>query len=169
MCSRITASSRIPVIFLSALAKDDDIVKGLNRGAVDYVTKPFTPKVLIARINAALRFIDQIRTGSKRSVYDDGYLSINLDQRRVSVDGEGVQLTAIEYKLLTYFCRNANRLLVFTDILENVWGSDYRSNTNYVHIYIWRLRQKIEKDPSQPQYLKSVSGIGYRFEMTDVA
>ena len=163
-CSRITESSKIPVIFLSALAKDEDILKGLNRGAVDYVTKPFDSKVLIARINAALRFIDQIRMEKQTTGYEDGYLSINLDQQRVTVEGVAVQLTTTEYKLLSYFYMHANQVLTFADVLANVWGSEYRSNTNYVHIYVWRLRQKIERDPKNPEYLLSESGVGYRFE-----
>ena len=163
-CSRITESAKIPVIFLSALAKDEDILKGLNRGAVDYVTKPFDSKVLIARINAALRFIDQLRMEKQTAVYDDGYLSINLDQHRVTVEGVAAQLTTTEYKLLSYFFMHANQVLTFAEILEHVWGSEYRSNTNYAHIYVWRLRQKIERDPKNPQYLLSESGIGYRFE-----
>lgn len=163
-CSRITESSMIPVIFLSVLSSVNDIVNGLNRGAVDYVTKPFIPKVLVARINAALRFIDQNRSENPTAIYEDSYLTINLDQQRVIVGGAPVQLTATEYQLLSYLFMHANQVLTFADILENVWGSEYESKTNYVHVYVWRLRQKIEKDPKNPQYLLSEPGTGYRFE-----
>jgi len=163
-CSRIIESSKTPVIFLTALVSVNDIVKCLNLGAVDYVTKPFTPKVLVARIRAALRLVDQITTENPPDVYEDDYLTINLDQRRISVEGVPVQLTATEYKLLSFLFSNANQVLTSADILDNVWGAEYRNSTNYVHIYIWRLRQKIEQDPKNPQYLLSEPGTGYRFE-----
>jgi DNA-binding response OmpR family regulator len=163
-CARITETSNTPVIFLSVLSDVDDIVNGFQLGAIDYVTKPFSPKVLIARISATLRFIDQFREGSRTFVYDDGYLTIHLEQRSVSIQGRTVQLTDTEFQLLSYFVKHANQLLSFEDILVNVWGSEYKTNVNYVHVYIWRLRQKIEMNPSEPQYLLSESGIGYRFE-----
>jgi len=163
-CSRITETSKIPVIFLSVLSGTNDIVNGLNRGAVDYVTKPFIPKVLVARINAALQFIDHKPPENRTTVYDDGYLSINLDQRRVSVEDVAVQLTATEFQLLSFLFIHANQVVTFADILDNVWGSEYKSHANYVHVDVWRLQQKIEKDPKNPQYLLSEPGTGYRFE-----
>lgn len=167
-CSRITDTYKTPVIFLTALAAEDDIVNGLNLGAVDYITKPFTPKVLIARIQAALRFLDQTKSLANTR-YDDGYLGINLADRHITVNGDPVRLTLTEYKLLVYLYSNANRVTTFADILANVWGPEYESSSNYVHIYTWRLRQKIEKDPANPQYVRSEPGSGYRFTTTSSA
>jgi DNA-binding response OmpR family regulator len=163
-CTRITETTQTPVIFLSVLSNANDIVNGLNRGALDYVTKPFIPKVLVARINAALRFIDQMHSETTKTDYSDGYLNIDLGQRRVTVKGVAVQLTITEFNLLSYLFMHADRVLPFADILENIWGTEFLSNVNYVHIYVWRLRQKIEKNPRQPEYLLREQGIGYRFE-----
>lgn len=163
-CSRIIESSKTPVIFLTARTGDTDIVNGLNLGAVDYVTKPFTPKVLIARIHAVLRFLEQVNAGSPAVIYEDDYLKIDLDTRQVSVKGEPVRLTATEYSLLSYLFQHADQVSTFADILEHVWGPAYRSSTNYVHVYVSRLRKKIEQNPRQPRYLLSDAGVGYRFE-----
>ncbi|MDF1515857.1 MAG: response regulator transcription factor [Anaerolineae bacterium] len=162
-CARINETSKTPVIFLSALANTGDIVNGLNQGAVDYVTKPFAPSVLVARIHATLRFIEHLREDNQACTYDDDYLTINVEQRSVHVAGVPVQLTATEFQVMSYFCRHTDELLEYTDIITNVWGDEYKSNTNYVHVYVWRLRQKIEKDPKNPQYFISEPGTGYRF------
>ena len=163
-CSRIIELSQTPVIFLTALARVNDIVNGLNLGAVDYVTKPFNPSELVARIRTALRQVNQMSIENPPTSYEDDYLSIDLDQRSILVARKPVHLTSTEYRLLTHLLTNANQVLTYADILGNVWGPEYRNSNNYVYIYVWRLRQKIERDPRKPRYLLSEPGIGYRFE-----
>jgi DNA-binding response OmpR family regulator len=164
VCARIRQISEVSIIFLTALGKEDEIIRGLDCGAVDYVTKPFSPKVLVARAQAALRRGEPASGPKKRLAYRDDYLTIDLEMRRVLVGGKPVQLTATEYKLLAYLVLNASQVLTFGQILENVWGKAYQDSVNYVHIYVWHLRQKLEAAPRQPQYLITEHGVGYRFQ-----
>jgi DNA-binding response OmpR family regulator len=115
------------------LGQEDETIKGLEGGAVDYVTKPFSPKLLLARAHVALREAAYIAPGETASSYNDGYLSLDLAQRRVLVEEKPVKLTPIEYRLLAYLFQNAGRILTFNEILERVWGVEYRNNTNYIH------------------------------------
>jgi DNA-binding response OmpR family regulator len=163
-CARIQDISSVPVIFLSALARPQDIARGLESGAVDYVVKPFSPQVLLARVRAALRRVTAAapREGPRR--YDDGCLVVSFDENRVLLQGKQVLLTSTEYRLLAYLCQNAGRVATYSEILHNVWGWAYRNSVNYVHVYVSHLRQKIEPDPSQPAYIHCERGIGYRFE-----
>ena len=164
VCARIRQLSDVPIIFLTALARDEDIVRGLDCGAIDYVTKPFRPKVLVARAQAALRRTEIASGRSKLPSYRDDYLTIDLEARRVLVCGEPVKLTATEYQLLAYLVENAGRVLTFQQILENIWGWEYQDSINYVHVYMWHLRNKLEEDPKNPRYLLTEHGVGYRFE-----
>ena len=166
ICRQIRQLSDVPIIMLTSLNKEDDVIRGLDIGAVDYVTKPFSPKILAARIRTALRqtFLAAPLETPKKIAVEDEYLSIDLDEHRVSVNGEPVKLTKTEFRLLAYFVQNIGLILTFTQILENVWGWDYQDSIQYVHVYVSRLRQKIEPDPQQPRYLITEYGIGYRFE-----
>ena len=159
----IRAFSEVPVIFLTALGTERDMVHGLDMGAVDYVTKPFSPSVLVARIRAALRKAAGGTDMDLSPSYRDDYLNINLDQGRVLVKDQPVHLTKMEFQLLCYFVENSRRLLTFQQILNVVWGSAER-NIDYVHVYISRLRRKLEENPKSPQYFQTVHGLGYRFE-----
>jgi two-component system KDP operon response regulator KdpE len=166
ICRQIRQLSDVPIIMLTSLNKEDDVIRGLDIGAVDYVTKPFSTKILAARIRTALRqtsLAAPLETKKKIAVEDE-YLSIDLDEHRVSVNGEPVKLTKTEFRLLAYFVQNIGLILTFTQILENVWGWDYQDSIQYVHVYVSRLRQKIEPDPQQPRYLITEYGTGYRFE-----
>lgn len=164
VCTRIRQISDVPIIFLTALNGENNIVRGLDYGAVDYVVKPFGPKVLVARVQAALRQAETTSRLKKAPAYQDDYLTIDLDTRRVFVCGEPVKLTATEYQLLAYLVQNANQVLSFQQILETVWGSEYDDSVNYVHVYIWHLRNKLEEDPKAPRYLLTEHGVGYRFQ-----
>lgn len=164
ICTRFLELAHVPIIFLSALGQEHEIIRGLESGAVDYVTKPFSPKLLLVRAQVALRRIAQSPPSNKVTSYDDGYLSLNLEQRRVLVKKKPIKLTVTEYRLLTYLFQNADRILTFQKILEHVWGWEYRDNINYIHVCISHLRRKLEADPNQPRYLHSERGIGYRFE-----
>jgi len=163
-CRILRQFADVPIIFLSVLDNEHDIVRGLDCGAVDYVTKPFDPEVLLARARAALR---AGRTGSKKRrvvLCGDGYLSVNLDARRVLVDGEPVRLTATEYRLLAYLLKNAGRVLTHEQILGHVWGGGGCGSVEDVRVYVSHLRHKLEQDPHDPRYLLTEYGVGYRFE-----
>lgn len=155
-----------PVIFLTALGKENDIVKGLDLGAIDYVTKPFSTSVLLARVRAAFRQASQTSGNieDNSSTYNDGYLSVDIEQHAVLVRGNTVKLTSTEFRLLAYLFQHAGRMRTFKQILNNVWGEEYQSNIEYIHAYAWRLRKKLEEDPRNPIYLLTEHGLGYRFE-----
>lgn len=162
---QIRQLSDAPIIMLTSLNKEEDIVRGLDYGAVDYVTKPFSPKILAARVRAALRQTIKEPTAiqAKSATFDDGYLTIDLTKHLVTLNDMPLKLTKTEYRLLAYMVENAGLLLTFQQILENVWGWEYQDSIHYVHVYVSRLRQKIEPNPQNPQYLLTEYGTGYRF------
>jgi DNA-binding response OmpR family regulator len=160
VCGRIRQVCDVPIIMLTVLKEDSDVVRGLDLGADDYVPKPFSMNVLLARARAALRRAMPPSTGA----YSNGYLTIDLDERRTLVRGQLVRLTATEHQLLAYLFQNADRVLSYQQILENVWGWEHHGDVNYVHVYISRLRKKLEKDPNNPQYLLNERGVGYCFQ-----
>ncbi len=160
---RMLEMADVPIIMLTSLSDDEDMIRGLEQGAIDYVTKPFSPRVLAARARAALRYAPA-PTSPRNDVYRDDYLAIDLHGKRVLVDETPVKLTKTEYKLLVYLFQNAGRILTFQQILEQVWGWGYQDSVEYVHVYASRLRQKLERDPKNPRYILTEYGIGYRFE-----
>lgn len=152
-----------PVIMLTAKGEENDKVHGLELGADDYVTKPFSPRELTSRIRAVLRrgsFSDQTDTG-KISV--DDRLQIDFDRHEVWVDGALVQLRPTEYRLLYHLVKNAGWVLTHDQILSKVWGYEYEDEPHYVRLYVNYLRKKIEKDPANPRYILTERGVGYRF------
>ncbi|MCB9444314.1 MAG: response regulator transcription factor [Ardenticatenaceae bacterium] len=159
---RILELADVPIIMLTSLRDDADVISGLDRGAIDYVTKPFSPKVLAARARAALRHASMPRPQTQNT-FQDKRLLIDLDHNRVLLEGEPVKLTKTEFKVLTYLVQNAGHILTFQQILEHVWGWEYQDSIEYVHVYVSRLRQKLEEDPKEPRYLLTEYGIGYRF------
>ena len=163
-CQRLRELSEVPIIMLTALNQTDSIVRGLDHGADDYVTKPFANRVLLARARARLRRAELSAPGQKPLVYDDGYLAIDLDRRRVRADRRPVELTPTEYSLLAYLLKHASRVLTHEQILERIWGPECLDSTHYVHVYVHRLRQKLEQDPEHPRYILTEPGVGYRFE-----
>jgi two-component system KDP operon response regulator KdpE len=163
VCRTIRRRSSVPIILLTALSQANDVVRGLDAGADDYVTKPFDRDILVARARAVLRRIDSKPDQVGQDVYDDGYLMVDLERRQIAVDGEAVQLSATEYDVLRYLMQKTGRVCTFAEILEDVWGTEYRYSDEYVHVYIWHLRRKLEKDPKDPRYLISEHSIGYRF------
>jgi len=163
VCRRIREVSDLPVIVLTARGQEADKVRGLKMGADDYVTKPFSLKELEARIQAVLR-----RSGPPTPRHSDvSYISrdltIDFDGWQVTRAGKPVDLTATERRLLVFLAENRGRILPTARILEQVWGPEYVNEAEYVKLYIWRLRQKIEPDPNQPIYILTERGIGYRF------
>ena len=164
VCQHIRQSSDVPIIMLTSLGHEKDVIRGFNEGADDYITKPFNGNILRARIQALLRRAEIPKDTQKLNIYSDDYLTIDLSQRRVLVDGKPVKLTGTEHRLLAYLIQNAGKILPFHKILENVWSYEYREKTDYVHVYMWHLRKKLERNPKSPKYLITEHGIGYRFE-----
>ena len=161
VCRQIRRESDIPIVLVSALEHSEMIVKGLSCGADDYVTKPVERRVLQARIRAVLRRADPARR--QLPFYSDGYLSVDLVERQVRVRGAVVRLSPTEFRLFNYLFLNAGRVCTFSDILVNVWGDQYQDAPQYVHVYISRLRRKLEKEPGRSEYLLTEFRIGYRF------
>jgi len=161
-CQRLREISSAPILLI-AQGTEEDIVRGLDYGADDYLTKPFRSEELLARIGVLLRRAALPPPVDLTATYSDEYLTMNLAERLVTVQGKLVRLTRKEHLLLTCLLQNAGRVLTYSQLLERVWGQEYTDDVDYVRVYIWRLRQKIEKNPGQPQYLLTEHGIGYRF------
>jgi two-component system KDP operon response regulator KdpE len=155
--------SNVPVIMLTAKGEEDDRVKGLELGADDYVTKPFSPRELVSRVRAVLRRVDSSSTESPDVIEVDERLKLDFAKREIWLDGELVKLRPTEYRLLYHLVKNAGWVLTYDQILSRVWGYEYRDEPHYVRLYINYLRQKIEKDPSNPVYILTERGVGYRF------
>jgi len=162
VCKRIRTVASTPIIMLTAQGSEDAIVRGLDIGADDYVTKPFQLKPFMARVRANLRRASA-QPASESVTYQDDYLSIDLEHRKVTVAGEGVKLTPTEFKLLATLVRNRGRILEFRQLLEQVWGFEYIDDIDYLRVYIWHLRRKIERDPKNPVYLLNELNTGYTF------
>ena len=197
ICERIRQVSEAPLIFLTALNQEKEMLRGLALGADDFLTKPFNPEILLARARTILRRT-QRANGSKGSngtdghhgnnggnghngtygkngnggagsfAYHDGYLSIDIERHEVLIRGKRVKLTPIEFRLLVYLARNAGKLLTFDRILANVWGSEYQGSMDYVHVYISHLRRKIEAGTDDSRYILTVHGEGYIFEKQEL-
>jgi len=166
-CSRIREITDVPVIMLTGKQKsEEDVVRGLDCGADDYLIKPIGNKELVARVRAVLRRADlPPSVGAKKEIaYSDGFLTVDVAERKVIVNGERVRLTPIEFRLFALLLENAGRILTHQQLLEKVWGWEYVDDLDHVRIYIWHLRQKIEPDPAQPRYIMTESGVGYYFQ-----
>jgi two-component system KDP operon response regulator KdpE len=163
VCGRIRQFSAVPIIMLTALAQEADLIKGLSLGADDYVTKPFSIEVLMARVRAALRRSMLAEQGGHGSIYENGELRIDFERERVWVGEREVSLTPLEYRLLYELVQQAGRILVPEYLLEHVWGEAYVGDNALLRQVIYRLRHKIERDPSDPQYIQTRLGSGYVF------
>ena len=163
---KIREKSGIPIIILSAKSEDSDKVIGLVVGADDYITKPFNPLELIARVKSQLRRYTKLGTmaGQKSNVYTVGGLEVNDDSKEVTVDGESVKLTPYEYKILLLLVKNQGRVFTIEQIYENVWEEEAIAADNTVAVHIRHIREKIEINPKEPRYLKVVWGVGYKIE-----
>jgi len=155
--------SQVPVIMLTAKGEEEDKVKGLELGADDYVTKPFSPRELVSRVKAVLRRGATFEEEDNGVIEIDDRLKIDFGRREVWVDDELVKLRPTEYRLLYHLVQNAGWVLTHDQILTKVWGYEYRDEPHYVRLYINYLRKKIEEDPSDPEYILTERGVGYRF------
>lgn len=163
--TKIREIRNIPVIMLSAKSEDTDIIMGLNMGADDYITKPFKPLELIARVKSQLRRYTSLGGATDRQdLYKTGDLVIDDERKEVTVDGELVKLTPVEYKILLLLTQNAGRVFSIEAIYENAWNEPSFNPENTVAVHIRRIREKIEIDPKNPKYLKVVWGVGYKVE-----
>lgn len=163
---KIRENSSIPIIILSAKSEDSDKILGLNIGADDYVTKPFNPLELVARVKSQLRRYTQLGNASdnNQEIYQVGGLAINDDLKEVTVDGEQVKLTPIEYNILLLLVKNQGKVFSIEQIYENIWNEDAIGADNTVAVHIRHIREKIEINPKEPRYLKVVWGVGYKIE-----
>ena len=170
VCERIRELSLIPIIMLTARSEPEEIIKGLELGADDYITKPFNGDVLIARVRANLRRADTANMPDDGAFndnapdYQDEHLELYFDQRRILIDGEQTRLSPTEFRLLELLIETSPRVTPYRNILETVWGFEYIDDINYLRVYIWHLRNKIELDPKDPLYIVNELGLGYRFE-----
>ncbi|RPI86710.1 MAG: DNA-binding response regulator [Chloroflexi bacterium] len=162
VCEQLRQFTEVPIIILSVRSNESDKVKALDHGADDYLVKPFGTEELLARLRVALRHLVKSK-GEPETVITSGDLVIDLTRHLVSRSGNEVKLTATEFNLLAYLASHANRVLTHQNILNHVWGIEYRDNVEYLRVFMSQLRKKLETDPKQPVYLISEPGIGYRF------
>ncbi|MFE2729384.1 response regulator [Kitasatospora sp. NPDC059327] len=155
--------TRVPIIVLSARHASDEKVEALDAGADDYVTKPFGMDELLARMRAALRRAEPVAGEDDSLVVTDSF-TVDLAAKKVNRDGADIRLTPTEWHLLEVLVRNAGRLVSQTQLLQEVWGPAYRTETNYLRVYLAQLRRKLERDPSHPRHFITEPGMGYRFE-----
>jgi two-component system KDP operon response regulator KdpE len=163
VCRRIRRLSNAPIIILTVLDQQESAIRGLALGADDYITKPFRPRLFLARVRVALNRIQQPAAVAETAGYDDGYLKIELHARRVFAGGAPVTLISTEFALLTLLLRNADRVCTFDQIINHLWGESGQGSFELVHLLISQLRKKIEPDPQAPWYLLQERSLGYRF------
>jgi len=161
---KIREVSTVPVIMLTVRGEEIDKVKGLDLGADDYITKPFSPRELVSRVKAVLRRVEMPSPVPKTEIRVDDNLSIDFSRCRVIVRGKEVHLRPTEYRLLYHLVSNAGRVFTHETLLRKVWGYEYRDEDHYLWLYITYLRKKIEEDPKHPKYILGERGIGYRFK-----
>lgn len=159
----IRSISTVPVIMVTAKGEEEERIHGLELGADDYVTKPFSPRELVSRVRAVLRRTEMTSESTHGIIEVDDRLKLDFDRHEVWLDGELVSLRPTEYRLLYYLVQNAGWVVSHDQILTNVWGYEYQDQPHYVRLYINYLRQKLEKDPADPKYIMTERGIGYRF------
>lgn len=163
VCRRIRELSDVPIIILTARVQEDERVRGLKLGADDYVVKPFSLKELEARLEAVLRRTREAKPIKEGIIFANAELVIDADLMTVTREGKPLDLTPTELRLLFLLAENKGRVLTHRQILENIWGSEYGDELDYVKLFIYRLRRKLEVDPEHPRYILSERGIGYRF------
>lgn len=162
VCKRLRQESSVPIIILTAKSDEKDVLHGFQLGADDYVEKPFSFAILEARISAVLARSGKANANDNTLVSEE--LMINFERRRVTLEGEQIELTPTEYRLLEILAQHANRTVPVSKLIKEVWGSDYTAEDRYVKQFIWALRKKIEIDPNEPKHLVTHRGYGYRFE-----
>lgn len=164
VCSYIRQFSDAAIVMLTASGNEGDKIRALDTGADDYLTKPFGIGELMARVRAVMRRVSQAETRSVRQEeVSSGELTVDFEHRRVTLKGEPVKLTPTEYSLLEQLVTHPDKVLTHRELLSTVWGAEYRDETEYLRVYLGRLRRKLEDDPANPRYLLTEAGVGYRF------
>lgn len=163
VCRQIRAQSQVPIIMLTAKDSEVDIVVGLELGADDYVTKPYSTRELLARMRAVMRRRTDV-DGETDAVLESGDVRMDLERHTVAVRGEEIAMPLKEFELLEVLMRNAGRVLTRGQLIDRVWGSDYFGDTKTLDVHVKRIRTRIERDPSNPVMLVTVRGLGYRLE-----
>jgi two-component system KDP operon response regulator KdpE len=161
---RLREWSKVPVIILSVRDRENDKIAALDAGADDYVTKPFSPGELLARVRTALR---RAQPENANAIFRTGDIEVDLASRTVRKNGHEIKLTATEYSLLRLFVQNAGKVLLHRQILREVWGPSYEAQTHYLRVYMAHLREKLESNPTKPQFFITESGVGYRLVQRD--
>lgn len=169
VCQKIRQVSNAPLMVLTALDHEHNMVQALELGADDFLPKPFTPQILLARARALLRRGTHQNGQPPAFKYNDGHLTIDTERHQLLIKGKPVKVGPTEFRLLVYLERNAGKVLTYEQLLTNVWGEGYRGNVDIVHVYISMLRSKIEKSSRSPCYIQSVHGVGYIFERQNSA
>ncbi|MEU1685878.1 response regulator transcription factor [Micromonospora sp. NPDC005707] len=164
VCRQLRQRSHVPIIMVTARDSEIDKVVGLEIGADDYVTKPYSPRELVARIRAVLRRQSADATESGAPTLAAGPVRMDIERHVVTVDGAAVQLPLKEFELLELLLRNAGRVLTRGQLIDRVWGADYVGDTKTLDVHVKRLRSKVEPEPSAPRYIVTVRGLGYKFE-----
>ncbi|GAA5032898.1 response regulator [Microbacterium fluvii] len=164
VCRQVRATSTVPIIMVTAKDSEVDIVVGLELGADDYVTKPYSARELLARMRAVLRRHVQSVDDLDERVLDGGRVVLDVDRHTVVVEGAEVSMPLKEFELLEFLMRNSGRVMTRGQLIDRVWGSDYFGDTKTLDVHIKRIRSRIEKHPAEPEMLKTVRGLGYRFE-----
>ncbi len=163
VCEMIRKDSAVPVLMLTAKDEEEDVVQGLDAGADDYITKPFSPKEVMARVRAHLRRYNEQVSSATSNVLDCGHLRIDRDRYQAFVDGEDAGLTRREFELLTYLAEREGKVVTRKQLLEEVWGYQYYGDVRTVDVTVRRLREKVETDPSDPSLVVTRRGVGYIF------
>ena len=160
---RIREQSAVPIIMLTAKGEEDDRVRGLELGADDYITKPFSPRELVSRVRAVLRRTETESSLASGMIEVDDRLKLDFNRREIWINDKIVQLRPTEYRLLYHLVQNAGWVITHEQLLTKVWGYEYRDEPHYVRLYINYLRKKLEEDPANPKYILTERGVGYRF------
>lgn len=158
LCKELRKKTQIPILFISARTSDDDQVIALNIGGDDYIQKPYSLSVLLAKVKAVLK-----RYGQSSDIYDDGWLHIELGAKTLTVQGNPKKLTALEFRLLTYLVKNENRVVSKQELFENIWEDKFTGDGT-LNVHIRRIREAIERDPGTPEYIITAWGDGYKFQ-----
>ena len=167
VCRQIRTKSAVPIIMLTAKDSEIDKVVGLELGADDYVTKPYSSRELIARIRAVLRRGELVDSSAEVGILTVGPVRLDIDRHIISVNGLPISLPLKEFELLEFLMRNSGRVLTRMQLIDRVWGSDYVGDTKTLDVHIKRLRAKIEKDPANPEFIQTVRGMGYKMERSN--
>lgn len=163
VCQRVRELTDVPIIMVTSLDREEEMVRGLELGADDFVSKPVSPAGLVARVRAVLRRARASRQPDTDLLYDDGRLRIDVVKHEVSLAGEPLELTPTEFRLLATLAGAPNRLHTYAGLLTEVWGPEYADDIDFLRVYVWRLRKKLESGPDSPRWIENERGFGYRF------